>query len=71
MGQSYAVPDDLDEADLMAELDALDADLAAEEPVSAGGMPSYLQETELPELPGLPSAPATEEEALPPLAQRT
>lgn len=41
MGQSYAIPDDVDEADLMAELDALETDLAMEETV--GAAPSYLQ----------------------------
>jgi hypothetical protein len=42
MGQSYAIPDDVDEADLMAELDALEGDLALEDAVGASG-PSYLQ----------------------------
>jgi hypothetical protein len=41
MGQSYAVPDGVDEADLMAELDALEGDLMAEEPGAAGAA-SYL-----------------------------
>lgn len=41
MGQSYAIPDDVDEADLMAELDALETDLATEEAI--GATPSYLQ----------------------------
>lgn len=41
MGQSYAIPDDVDEADLMAELDALETDIAMEETV--GATPSYLQ----------------------------
>jgi hypothetical protein len=43
MGRSYDVPDDLDEADLMAELDALEEDLATEGPAAEGGVPSYLQ----------------------------
>jgi hypothetical protein len=43
MGQSFAVPDDIDEADLMAELEGLEADLALEEPASEGAVPSYLQ----------------------------
>lgn len=42
MGQSFAVPEDVDEADLMAELDALEGDMAAETS-TAGGVPSYLQ----------------------------
>ena len=41
MGQSYAVPDDVDEADLMAELDALEGDMLNEEPGAAGAA-SYL-----------------------------
>jgi hypothetical protein len=43
MGRSYDVPEDVDEADLMAELDALEEDLATEGPSTAGGVPSYLQ----------------------------
>lgn len=42
MGQScYAVPDDVDEDELMGELDALEEDLAAEPGMGSG--PSYLQ----------------------------
>lgn len=42
MGQScYAVPDDVDEEELMGELDALEEDLAAEPGMGSG--PSYLQ----------------------------
>ncbi|KAI8463147.1 MAG: Snf7 family [Monoraphidium minutum] len=69
MGQSFAVPEDVDEADLMAELDALEGDMMAE-PV-AGGLPSYLQEPELPELPTAPQGTAEEELGLPAVAQRT
>lgn len=57
LGQSYAVPDDVDEADLMAELDALEDDMAFGDGAAAvgggsgvaagaygaaGGVPSYL-----------------------------
>ncbi|GBF97605.1 hypothetical protein Rsub_10741 [Raphidocelis subcapitata] len=70
LGQSFAVPDDVDEADLMAELDALEGDMAAE-PVAAGGVPSYLQEAELPELPAAPQRAEEEGMGLPPLAQRS
>lgn len=54
LGQSYAVPDDVDEADLMAELDALEDDMAlggtgeaegamgAAGAGAAGGVPAYL-----------------------------
>lgn len=44
MGQNFAIPDDIDEEDLMGELDALEADLAFEtENPNAEGVPSYLQ----------------------------
>lgn len=54
MGRSYDIPDDLDESDLMAELDALEDDLGAET-VGAGGAPSYLQEPDLGDLPVAPT----------------
>ena len=43
---------DIDEDDLMAELDALDEDMALE----SEGIPSYLQEPDLPEPPQEPVA---------------
>lgn len=44
MGQSFGVPDDIDESELMGELDALEDELAMEaEHPSASGVPSYLQ----------------------------
>lgn len=44
LGQSYGVPDDLDEDDLLGELDALEYEMAQEtEQASATGVPSYLQ----------------------------
>lgn len=44
MGQSFGVPDDIDETELMGELDALEDELAMEaEHPEAGGVPSYLQ----------------------------
>lgn len=65
MGQSFAVPEDVDEADLMAELDALEADMAAE-PAGGQGVPSYLaagdDEQQLPELPAAPQAADAEAE---------
>ncbi|KAF6255216.1 charged multivesicular body protein 5 [Scenedesmus sp. NREL 46B-D3] len=69
LGQSYAIPDDVDEADLMAELDALEGDLALDDAVGASG-PSYLQEPEL-ELPAAPQQDAEEELGLPAVAQKT
>lgn len=43
MGQSFGVPDDIDESELMGELDALEDELAMEAENPAGGVPSYLQ----------------------------
>ncbi|KAG2500732.1 hypothetical protein HYH03_001496 [Edaphochlamys debaryana] len=65
MGRSYAVPDDVDESDLMAELDALEADLAVEDAGKEG--PSYLQEPDL----DLPAVPTGEAEKQPAEALRT
>jgi charged multivesicular body protein 5 len=92
MARSYDVPEDVDESDLMAELDALEADMSLEEGTK-GAVPSYLQvcksvapgpaslaltvnchtlliptllvdlHTQEPDLPDLPSAPATEKPA--------
>ncbi|KAJ8322851.1 Vacuolar protein-sorting-associated protein 60, variant 2 [Batrachochytrium dendrobatidis] len=53
IGRSYGLPDDVDEADLEAELDALGDDLNLEDEE----VPSYLQEPEY--VPEMPSA-ATE-----------
>ena len=65
MGQNFATPEDIDEADLEAELDMLDDEL--EEELAETETPSYLQEPELPAQPtGLPSVkvPTGDEEAL-------
>eukprot|EP00520_Triparma_pacifica_P010893 CAMPEP_0118654448 /NCGR_PEP_ID=MMETSP0785-20121206/12402_1 /TAXON_ID=91992 /ORGANISM="Bolidomonas pacifica, Strain CCMP 1866" /LENGTH=209 /DNA_ID=CAMNT_0006547123 /DNA_START=49 /DNA_END=675 /DNA_ORIENTATION=- len=52
MGRTYGVPDDVDEADLEAELDLLGEELEAEElEAEAGGTPAYLQPANLPEEP--------------------
>jgi len=64
MSRSYAVPEDVDEGDLMAELDALEMDMGTEATISEKG-PSYMQEEEI-ELPSVPEPdahPATEKEA--------
>ncbi|CEQ40559.1 SPOSA6832_02201 [Sporobolomyces salmonicolor] len=56
MSRTYGVPDEVDEADLEAELDALGDDFAEEEQ----GIPSYLREdasTELPDFVDEPPAP--------------
>lgn len=55
MGRSYDIPEDVDESDLMAELDALEADMSMTD-ASKGEVPSYLQEPDL----DLPSAPTKE-----------
>lgn len=73
MGQTFATPDGLDEDDLLGELDALDAELAAEGAAATDAGPSYLADdpSELPAAPagavpvaagggdgfGLPEAP--------------
>mmetsp|Transcript_27608 Transcript_27608/g.70989 ORF Transcript_27608/g.70989 Transcript_27608/m.70989 type:complete len:218 (+) Transcript_27608:226-879(+) len=51
LGQSYGVPDEIDESELMGELEALEDEMANETEQSE--VPSYLQEPDL----GLPDAP--------------
>lgn len=46
LGQMYSVPVDVDEDELMGELEALEDDQGLME--GEGGVPSYLQEPELP-----------------------
>jgi charged multivesicular body protein 5 len=61
LGRNYAVPDDLDEEELLGELDDLEVELASErEAGAAGAVPSYLlDEAELPAAPvGAPGAAA-------------
>lgn len=78
LGTAFGVPEDIDEEELMGELDALEDELAAE-PVVAGGVPSYMQDVELPEVPqgaaAEPAAAAHAEPAdsfgLPAVPQRT
>ena len=48
MGRAYDIPDDVDEAELDAELEALGEEMTFEAPESAGGVPAYLQEETLP-----------------------
>ncbi|OCF35542.1 charged multivesicular body protein 5 [Kwoniella heveanensis BCC8398] len=56
LGRSYGVPDEVDEADLQAELDALGLD---DEPIGENETPSYLQDsTALPDF--VDSAPVEE-----------
>mmetsp|Transcript_16872 Transcript_16872/g.33701 ORF Transcript_16872/g.33701 Transcript_16872/m.33701 type:complete len:141 (+) Transcript_16872:238-660(+) len=50
MGRTYSTPDDLDEADLEAELDLLEDELEAEELEGDAG-PGYLQADNLPSEP--------------------
>ena len=49
LGRSYNVPDEIDEAELLGELDALEADMALEE--AGEEVPSYLQDEALPDPP--------------------
>jgi charged multivesicular body protein 5 len=42
LGRSYGVPDEVDEMDLQAELDALGLD---DDPIGEGETPSYLQDS--------------------------
>jgi len=50
LGRNYSTPEDMDEADLEAELDALGDELE-EEDVSDNAVPSYLQEAPAPTVP--------------------
>eukprot|EP00002_Diphylleia_rotans_P007845 TRINITY_DN17525_c0_g1_i1.p1 TRINITY_DN17525_c0_g1~~TRINITY_DN17525_c0_g1_i1.p1 ORF type:complete len:222 (-),score=70.68 TRINITY_DN17525_c0_g1_i1:311-976(-) len=60
MGRSYGLPTDIDEADLDAELDALEEEMVAER-VYGGSTPSYLQSVS--KLPA-PSVPASGNDAV-------
>ena len=63
LGRNFATPEDIDEADLDAELEMLEDELEEEMTEAADSTPAYLQPTELPDLPtgALPSAPTGEE----------
>lgn len=64
LGQNYAVPDGIDEDELLGELDALELDMAAEkESAPADAVPGYLLDTELPSAPT--AAPGTAAPELP------
>jgi charged multivesicular body protein 5 len=72
MGRSYANADDLDEADLEAELDLLEEEMEAEgEELESGATPSYLQPSAMPETPagGLSNEAKEDEFGLPAAAQ--
>ncbi|KNZ62377.1 uncharacterized protein VP01_1278g2 [Puccinia sorghi] len=57
LGRSYGVPDQVDEDELQAELDALGDDLGElENPETNDGIPSYLKESDTTHLPDLPDA---------------
>ena len=52
LGRSYAVPDGIDEDELLDELEGLEMDMAAEKETAApDAVPSYLLDTELPSAP--------------------
>jgi len=56
LGQTFGVPDDIDEEELMGELDALEDEMLNEE-VEEGAAPSYLTEEVDADALSLPSAP--------------
>lgn len=56
LGQTFGVPDDIDEEELMGELDALEDEMLNEE-VEEGAAPSYLTEEVEADALSLPSAP--------------
>merc|ERR1711959_778599 len=62
MADTYGVPDDLDEDDLMDELDMLEADMAEDEALGIGGVgePDYLSVKPLPT--STPAAPVPQGE---------
>jgi charged multivesicular body protein 5 len=62
MGRNYAVPDDLDEEELLGELEALEDDLASEV-AAPDATPSYLLDADLPAPPT--ATPATAAHAAP------
>ena len=76
LGQTFGVPDDIDEEELMGELDALEDEILNDE-TEAGGVPSYLTEASempddalsLPEAPGGTPAVAVDGIAADPLAE--
>lgn len=73
LGRNFATPEDLDEADLDAELELLEDELEGELALGEDeATPSYLQSSDLPAVPGsaLPSAP-TDEYNLPAMPSRT
>lgn len=56
LGRSYGVPDEIDEDELQAELEALGDDLTElENPDLNDGIPSYLKNTDASQLPELPT----------------
>lgn len=61
LGQTYAVPDDIDEDELLGELDALEGELADELAEGGGAVPAYMQEPELPDMPSAPARPLHED----------
>lgn len=74
MGTAFGVPEDIDEEELMGELDALEDDLMAET-AGGGGVPAYMQDVDLPEVPHgqaqQQQAQTADEFGLPAIPQRT
>lgn len=67
MGRSYDVPEDIDETDLLAELDALEDDMLD---AGASETPSYLEAPDLPAAPAGQTQRTEEELGLPAVAQK-
>lgn len=65
LGRNFATPEDLDEADLEAELDMLEEEMFEEAEQEADATPSYLQSSELPDVPGHVPANQVDEYGLP------
>lgn len=51
LGRSFAVQDDIDEDELLGELDLIEDELALEVTAPATGVPTFLEEPDLPAVP--------------------
>lgn len=54
LGRSFAVGDDIDEDELLGELDLIEDEIALEADVAPTGVPTFLEE---PDLPAAPTGP--------------
>lgn len=70
LGRNYAIPDNIDEDELLGELDALELDMAAEKDAAPpDAVPSYLLDTELPSAPTAMPANGVQDLSTGPLPQ--